>query len=864
MKRYILAFSLLFAPMPAASGDAQDLNYTGTVITKNEIDGGGIHSSHNYMQAGEVTGNTYLRNTITIAEDICGGGIIGAYHGSSVGDISNNNFSGNVITAVWGRLVGGGIIGSYHGSSVGDISGNNFSGNQINALILQGGGIVGNMRSSNNGGDFVNWVSRTGNITNNNFEGNIINVQRYIHGGGIIGASEFIGTISGNTFKNNQILGGVSGAGLSDRWGDIWGGVIHVSKDVIVADSIFLDNTITTPGYVFGGAILVDTTPVTDLVRTPAELIPKSLTLTLRATAGHELLFENNIINDADGTRANAVAFQAIDSVHEYHSQVDGILNIETEGNGLVMLFDPIFVNQNSGKVFTMNVSGDGRFFWSGDNKFIVDTQDPRNVVTFGAGTSTLLLDGFSLDAQKHYWAMDDKASMIVYPNTSINAYNVILAGDFSFVVDDVATNNAGSPMMVITASNGIDFRDMKPRISVDGHARELLIGDRFYLVQSNLTPKMPDLTSFTSAIKHGSLLESTAIFKLLDGNNFVAEVVNVKEPGNPDPGPGNPDPGIPVDPTNPGKPVEKVVSESGLMTESAMMGILLANQGGDLVAGKGIRSALDAAKEFEWGAFAVVDAGTMRANSDADINASSVNMVAGISRAINSEIGRLTAGLFFEYGSNSYDVHGSGNAKYMGGGLLGHWKLLDFGPGNFYVDASLRAGQMTNDYESDVLADGFGRKASYDTDSMYYGVHAGAGYVLNLTEDMIVDTYIRYFWLHQDGTDKRISTGDSVDFDSIDSNRTVAGMRFNYKMTDFVSPYIGLAYEHEFAGESQASVHNYELASSSLSGDTGIAELGIEFKDKYNSPWFIDLGVQGFTGKREGVGGSLRLGYTF
>jgi outer membrane autotransporter protein len=123
---------------------------------------------------------------------------------------------------------------------------------------------------------------------------------------------------------------------------------------------------------------------------------------------------------------------------------------------------------------------------------------------------------------------------------------------------------------------------------------------------------------------------------------------------------------------------------------------------------------------------------------------------------------------------------------------------------------------------------------------------------------------YGKYFWLHQDENNTRISTGEKVKFDTVDSQRARGGARFTYALNDYVSPYIGAAYEHEFAGDSKASVYGLEIKKSSLKGDTGIGEVGLIMKPSDKYPWIIDLGVQGYTGQREGIGGSLRVGFEF
>ncbi|GHU91801.1 hypothetical protein AGMMS49925_07930 [Deltaproteobacteria bacterium] len=53
-------------------------------------------------------------------------------------------------------------------------------------------------------------------------------------------------------------------------------------------------------------------------------------------------------------------------------------------------------------------------------------------------------------------------------------------------------------------------------------------------------------------------------------------------------------------------------------------------------------------------------------------------------------------------------------------------------------------------------------------------------------------------------------------------------------------------------------------IKAAKFEGETGIGEAGLVFKPSSKSPWLVDLGVQGYVGKREGVSGSLRVGLEF
>jgi hypothetical protein len=97
-----------------------------------------------------------------------------------------------------------------------------------------------------------------------------------------------------------------------------------------------------------------------------------------------------------------------------------------------------------------------------------------------------------------------------------------------------------------------------------------------------------------------------------------------------------------------------------------------------------------------------------------------------------------------------------------------------------------------------------------------------------------------------------------------MDSHRLRSGARFSYAINEYVTPYIGAAYEHEFDGHARASVYGHKIDTPTLFGGTGIGELGLTLKPSKDLPLAFDLGVQGYVGNREGVTGSLQVRFEF
>ena len=312
-------------------------------------------------------------------------------------------------------------------------------------------------------------------------------------------------------------------------------------------------------------------------------------------------------------------------------------------------------------------------------------------------------------------------------------------------------------------------------------------------------------------------------------------------------------------------------------LAEGWLAGLTLGIQAGNVAADQGIGAMRYAAVRLDrdgWLPFGVLEGGSLKYDSGSHIDLQSLSLLAGLGRGVSTDLGLLIVGGFFEYGTGSYKTHntfdtmpsvdGSGNAWYMGGGLLASMDFKKTGDGHFYLEGSAHTGMLHNSFDGDALRDAYGRSAEFDTDTPYYNLHAGLGYLWNITEDHSLDIYGKYYWTRVLGTDETLNTGDHVDFDDITSSRTRLGARYSYQATEHVSAYIGAAWEHEFEGVSDSSVFGYDIDSPKIRGDSGRGEMGLRFTPTDDLPLTVDLGVQGYAGKKEGVTGSLFVQYEF
>lgn len=415
----------------------------------------------------------------------------------------------------------------------------------------------------------------------------------------------------------------------------------------------------------------------------------------------------------------------------------------------------------------------------------------------------------------------------------------------------------AGDTVLTVTGTadlTGSSGRSSIVNVGIDGSSSPLQVGDTITLIDAGTLVTSSGLNSTA----RGTGMQGVTLvynFDLATENNKLLATVSAE-----------------TEPT--------VNEQTKALSEGFVSGLGMILQGADVTAGQGMDSAVSAAKAGGAGSggapagFGALSGGSVRYNTGSHVDLDSVSLMAGLAWGGNMSLGRLTFGPFFEYGNGSYNtynsfsnaesVEGDGNTRYLGGGILGRMDLVDTGPGHIYVEASVRAGELHNEYDSSDLRDAAGRSAEYDSSAAYYGLHMGTGYVWNITENASLDLYGKYFWTRQEGDSVTLSTGDPVDFKDVDSNRLRLGSRFSYMVNEHITPYIGAAYEHEFDGTARASTNGYAMKAPSMGGDTGTGELGLVYTPLASLPVSFDLGVQGFAGKREGVTGSLQLKYEF
>ena len=203
-----------------------------------------------------------------------------------------------------------------------------------------------------------------------------------------------------------------------------------------------------------------------------------------------------------------------------------------------------------------------------------------------------------------------------------------------------------------------------------------------------------------------------------------------------------------------------------------------------------------------------------MRYKTGSHVDSRGTAFNAGITKKNANKSGTFTWGPFFETGHGNYDsyldngTHGSGSTSYTGGGIFARQEFAS----GCYVEGSLRTGKTKADYSSSDLGTG------YSTDAPYFGAHLGVGRVLPMDGGSL-DIYGRYLYSRTGSDSAHLATGETYDFDAVDSHRLMLGTRYTREMDKLSKWYAGAALLYEFGGEARAHYQGYSLASPSSAG---------------------------------------------
>lgn len=786
---------------------------------------GKVKANKVYMEAGSISSNVYggmsghvsaiaEENSVTIKGGSIGGSVYGARNG--MGTETKNN---SVDVSGDGTTIGGSVYGGYGGynkeSKVESVA--------ENKVTISGGKIETDVY-----GGYIN--EGTGAVL---VKDNSVTVSGGTVGQGLVdgavkaavtGGYSKTGIVEGNSIdigENSTIKGHVYG-GDSDS-GTVKGNRVNITGGTI-SDEVYGGNISSGNGTVEGNIVNISGGTIGQM---------QNDKYTGKVIGGYsEGAVTNNIVTVTGGTvNGNIGGGNSVSSSAQNNkvyisggTVAQGVYGAYTAGSG--------DVKGNQVHISGGTISGD---VYGGDT--LHSNVTGNSVTISGApkfGTGTVLYGGSSVNGTVSGNILNIHTKDLTVANVKgFDVYNFYLQND----------TQAGNTLLTLTGGNGSDkstsLDGSTINVGMEGSAPALQVGDSVILVrnENGITGDV-----IYGKIKDGVSIEYEFTTELEGGTALVSRVTRA---------------GISGD------------SKSPVETQLAAAAFI--NSGADLLAGSGVSSAVTAAGSGNAEMFGAMGGGSMRYKSGSYADVDGYNLALGVGKAIANKAGQLTFGPFVEYGHGNYtshldsDVRGDGNTKYYGIGMLARQDNTS----GVYYEGSLRYGRMDADYGSNDMTTGTMGKVHthYDSSSAYYGAHLGIGKVTELNDSTKADVYAKLLYTHQRGdsvTLQGAGAGEEYDFDAVDSTRARVGARVSKAYGEHGSGYVGVAYEYEFDGEARATVKGFSTPSPSIKGSSGLLELGYILQPKAANDPAINIGLQGWGGKKQGFTGNVNFVWTF
>ncbi|HHR6081230.1 TPA: hypothetical protein ACS7ZY_003633 [Providencia alcalifaciens] len=699
-------------------------------------------------------------------------------------------------------------------------------------------------------------------------------------------------SVSGNTVTlnngsrvNNYVYGG-SGSGSGERDGDI---------DITVSGNAVTLNDSSSANSVYGGSGKASS-DADDVILTVSDNA-----VTLNDSSSANIVYGGYGVtnSDADDTvltsSHNAVTLNDSSSASAVYGGY-GIVNWTT-GYADMTLRDNIVTLNDSSRAFTV-YGGYGIVSWTTgyaditlrDNIVTLNDSSSASTVYGGYGSidnskadimtvsgNTVNINDTAFVTNSLYGGFidnpPDAASYDAFTGNTLNfaAAPITLSGDmanfenYNFTLDpalanvDTALITAGTITFGTndTNMNGGDANTSKIQVVGIKSGNELFIGDDFLLMEATntLSGEGEALTTRGVAQQGISLLYDVKTTIHTDSNRVTATIIGAEDP-NED---GNED-------GNDGEPAARVNPQLKALSEGHLASAMMLTRGADTLAYHTVHTIQHQNPEKGLAPFITLSGGKNRYNSGSHINAKDSLLTGGLSYQTD----KLTGAVLIESGWGSYnthngfetmkDVNGDGHNRYVGAAVLGHY---DFDSG-LYAEASLRAGKNRNTFDTkDIINLSTGEYARYNLDSNYLGAHIGTGYSKTLDAKNTADVSAKYLWTQLKGKNVNVAD-DNIHFNDINSHRVRMEAGLSHQYTETVALRAGLGYEYEFDGKAKATTYGYDIAAPGMQGSTGILTLGSTVTPLATQPLSVDINLNGYTGKRDGVGGGIKFSYAF
>ena len=430
-------------------------------------------------------------------------------------------------------------------------------------------------------------------------------------------------------------------------------------------------------------------------------------------------------------------------------------------------------------------------------------------------------------------------------------------------VGDDNLISGNGDYLLTITGSNALDLNGKNIDVYDFRKTPSTHSGEKYGLIKlSSSGGNNSGIQMSGNVTLHQTFLDKDWALKsenveelyLMDGKL----VVQPPTPSNPPTTPSNP-------PTTPSDPIvitptttANVNSES--LSQNRVSSIGLANQSALFAVDAG----LSALKDQIYGKnFFFVGEGGMNKYGHG-FNKIELNGGSVLTGMMNNFDGTVLGGFFeasWGHSSSKESVFSAkSNIQSYGVGVLASREIYP----NWEVDGSLRFGWMRNSFKGRYFD--VNGSADFKTNMPYASAHIGTAYNFPVSDTTTISPYARYIvsYLGSDKVNAGSAEDDRYKAKSTVSHTVRAGVKVKTQLSENFKFVGGVAIDETMGAKAKGRISGYDLKTLSVNGTTAVGELKLQAVPSSTSPWKVEIGVNGYAGKRRGVSGEASVNYRF
>ena len=508
---------------------------------------------------------------------------------------------------------------------------------------------------------------------------------------------------------------------------------------------------------------------------------------------------------------------------------------------------------QDKAKIF-INSSGSGKVQFSGFTE-MDDKSEGQIVLNVGSG---------SVD-ENSYWNVTDRSILTNLAVASKASLNFLLTADvLSSLADDeaIVLVTGTTPVLLHSAASASGASP----ITLSGTGLKLNAGDEVRLIKSSAGIALDKADNRLAAgssldelkgnlnvehIASLSRVQETELTKddydlKMKSENMLVATIKAKRPS-----------------------VDKVNDQTNALMQSSIASAATMYAADELLIDSTMKSRNGVRQT---GPFAAARVGKYDLDVRGDLE---TNVISGLlGYAVNLQGSEI--GAFVEMGHGTYDTKttvtspvgetkGDGKHNYVGFGVYGNYATpIDW----LHVTGYVKGGWLRNEFSAPIA----GVSVDFDRTSNYWGAHLGMYGEFQAAGKIKNRTFLNYFYDGRESESYSASgssdvAGADFHFNSLNSHRAQLGSVFEYAYTSALRPYAALTYEYAFKADAKGRASDQfgdlALNGTDLEGSTGIVSLGWTYQNEAKHFEF-DLGVNGYTGKRQGVSAQAQAAWKF